>query len=113
MFGVKFVVSDDHEGLRRAIREVLPSGPWQRCYVHFLRKTLDHLPRKPADDCLQELRWIYDPRELVEVRRDIAAYLAKWQAKHDSTTFVINVVTSTSSPPTHRPVKTVARAPRR
>jgi putative transposase len=82
LFGVEFVVSDDHEGLRQAIREVLPGAAWQRCYVHFLRNALDHLPRKLADDCLQELRWIYDRRELAEVRRDIAAWLAKWQAKH-------------------------------
>src|SRR5215472_2819676 len=82
LFGVEFAVSDDHEGLKQAIREVLPGAFWQRCYVHFLRNALDHLPRKLADDCLQELRWIYDRRELVEVRRDIAAWLAKWQAKH-------------------------------
>jgi putative transposase len=82
LFGVEFVVSDDHEGLKQAIREVLPGAAWQRCYVHFLRNALDHLPRKLADDCLQELRWIYDRRELVEVRRDIAAWLAKWQARH-------------------------------
>jgi putative transposase len=82
LFGVEYVVSDDHEGLRQAIREVLPGADWQRCYVHFLRNALDHLSRKPADDCLQELRWIYDRRELAEVRRDIAAWLAKWQAKH-------------------------------
>ena len=82
LFGVEFVVSDDHPGLKQAIREVLPSAAWQRCYVHFLRNALDHLPRKLADDCLQELRWIYDRRELVEVRRDIAAWLAKWHAKH-------------------------------
>jgi len=35
LFGVEFVVSDDHEGLRQAIREVLPGATWQRCYVHF------------------------------------------------------------------------------
>jgi len=83
LFGIEFVVSDGHEGLRQAIREVLPGAAWQRCYVHFLRNALGHLPRKLADDCLQELRWIYDRRELVEVRRDIAAWLAKWQAKHE------------------------------
>lgn len=82
LFGVEFVVSDNHSGLKQAIREVLPSAAWQRCYVHFLRNALDHLPRKLADDCLQELRWIYDRRELAEVRRDIAAWLAKWQVKH-------------------------------
>jgi putative transposase len=82
LFGVDFVVSDDHEGLRQAIRETLPGAAWQRCYVHFLRNALDHLSRRLADDCLQELRWIYDRRELVEARRDIAAWLAKWHDKH-------------------------------
>jgi putative transposase len=55
---------------------------WQRCYVHFLRNALDYVPRRVDDDCLQELRWFYDHRELAEVRRDIAASVAKWQAKY-------------------------------
>ena len=80
--GVEFVVSDNHEGLKAAIREVLPEAAWQRCYVHFLRNALDYVPRKVDDDCLQELRWFYDRRELAEVRRDIAAWLAKWQGKY-------------------------------
>jgi putative transposase len=36
--GVEFVVSDNHEGLKAAIREVLPEAAWQRCYVHFSQK---------------------------------------------------------------------------
>jgi len=47
--GVQFVVSDDHSGLRKAIREVLAQALWQRCYVHFLHNALDYLPRR-ADD---------------------------------------------------------------
>jgi transposase-like protein len=43
--------------------------------VHFLRNALDHPPRKADDDCLQELRWLYD-------RRDLAAWIGKWQAKY-------------------------------
>ncbi len=35
--GVEFVVSDDHDGLKRAIREVVPEAAWQRCYVHTIR----------------------------------------------------------------------------
>ncbi len=84
--GVEFVVSDDHEGLKQAIREVLPEAAWQRCYVHFLRNALDHLPRKADDDCLQELRWIYDRRDLAEARRDFAAWLAKWSGKYPKLT---------------------------
>ena len=60
--GVEFVVSDDHAGIKRAVRELLPEAVWQRCYVHFLRNALDYLPRKADDDCRQELRWLYDRR---------------------------------------------------
>jgi putative transposase len=84
--GVEFVVSDNHEGLKRAIREVLPAAAWQRCYVHFLRNALDHVPRKVDDDCLMELRWFYDRRDLGEVRRDLGAWLAKWSGKYPKLT---------------------------
>lgn len=80
--GVEFVVSDDHAGLKKAISEVLCEAAWQRCYVHFLRNALDYLPRKADDDCLQELRWIYDRRDLQEANRDLAAWITKWQGKY-------------------------------
>jgi putative transposase len=78
LHGVEFIVSDDHAGLRRAIQETLPEAVWQRCYVHFLRNALDYLPRKADDDCLQELRWIYDRRDAQEARQDLTAWLLKW-----------------------------------
>ena len=80
--GVEFVVADDHAGLKRAIREVLPEAAYQRCYVHFLRNALDYVPRKVDDDCLQELRWIYDRRDWAEARADLAAWIGKWQGKY-------------------------------
>ena len=80
--GVEFVVSDDHAGLKKAILEMLTEAAWQRCYVHFLRNALDYLPRKADDDCLQELRWIYDRRDIQEAQRDLAAWVGKWQGKY-------------------------------
>ena len=43
----------------------------QRSYVHFLRDGLDYLARKVADDCLIELRRLYDRRNAEEARRDL------------------------------------------
>jgi len=79
---VEFVVSDDHAGLKKAISEVLPEAAWQRCYVHFLRNALDYLPRKANDDCLQELRWLYDRRDIQEAQRDLCAWIGKWSGKY-------------------------------
>ena len=80
--GVHLVVTDDHEGLKKAVAEVLPTALWQRCYVHFLRNALDHLPRSADRTCLQELRWLYDRRDALEARTDLAAWLTRWQEKH-------------------------------
>lgn len=80
--GVRLVITDDHAGLRKAVREVLPEAMWQRCYVHFLRNALDHLPRKADDDCLQELRWIYDRRDGEEALRDLKAWIERWGPRY-------------------------------
>ena len=80
--GVHFVVTDHHEGLKQAVAEVLPTALWQRCYVHFLRNALDHLPRSADAACLQELRWLYDRRDAQEARTDLRVWLGRWQDKH-------------------------------
>jgi transposase-like protein len=67
-----------NEETNSAPREALSEAAYQRCYVHFLRNALDYAPRRVDDDCLQELRWLYDRRDLPEARRDLAAWLAKW-----------------------------------
>lgn len=38
--------------------------------------------RKADDDCLMELRWLYDRKNLEEARRDLGAWMAKWQARY-------------------------------
>lgn len=80
--GVRLAISDDHPGLKRALAEVLPEAAWQRCYVHFLRNALDHLPRKADDDCLTELRWLYDRRDAADARLHLRAWLEKWNPKY-------------------------------
>ena len=42
--GVRLVISDAHEGLKKAISKTL-SATWQRCRVHFMRNALAHVPR--------------------------------------------------------------------
>jgi len=82
LWGVEFVVSDDHAGLKQAIFELLPEAAWQRCYVHFRRNALDYIPRKHDDDCCTELGWIYDRRDIEEARADLSSWLNKWQSKY-------------------------------
>lgn len=45
MHGVTLVTSDDHSGLRAALRAVLPSVVWQRCQVHLQRNATAYVPK--------------------------------------------------------------------
>jgi putative transposase len=43
--GVKLVISDSHEGLKKAVAAVLPGTSWQRCRVHFVRNLQTKVPK--------------------------------------------------------------------
>lgn len=82
LFGVEFVISDQHQGLKTAIQEVFPEATWQRCYVHFLRNALNYFPRKANPDCMQELRWIYERKNVQEAQEDLNIWIKKWESKY-------------------------------
>lgn len=67
----------------------MPEAVWQRCYVHFLRNALDHLLRKADDDCLRELRWLYDRRELAEARKGMAARISRMLRPNEPTVYYV------------------------
>jgi putative transposase len=66
--GVQIVVSDAHEGLKKAIAQVL-GCPWQRCSVHFLRETLGHCPKDAQGMVAAAIRPIFNAADEVEARR--------------------------------------------
>ncbi len=57
--GVQLVISDAHEGLKAAIRQVLTGTTWQRCRVHFMRNVLAHVPQGEKSMVAAALRTIF------------------------------------------------------
>jgi putative transposase len=57
--GVQLVVSDAHEGLKRAIARVLAGASWQRCRVHFMRNLLATVPRSASGAVAAFVRTIF------------------------------------------------------
>lgn len=73
--GVKLVVSDAHEGLRRAIEKGLPAARWQRCKVHFLRNLGSRIPLRHRPALLALAKTIFAQQshdEALEQRRRVA-----------------------------------------
>lgn len=44
--GIKLITSDDHPGLRKAVKTVFPSVPWQRCQFHMAQNAQSYAPKK-------------------------------------------------------------------
>jgi len=57
--GVRLVVSDAHEGLKRAVAAVLSGVTWQRCRVHFMRNVLATVPRTAREPVAAIVRTIF------------------------------------------------------
>ena len=89
MQGVKFIVSDDHSGLKAARKAILPAVTWQRCQFHLAQNAMQHTPKvsqrkqvandvrnifnaKDATDAQAELNRFFDSHE------DTAPKLASW-----------------------------------
>ena len=43
--GVEYIVSDDHQGLKKARKAVFPSVIWQRCQFHYQQNVVHHVPK--------------------------------------------------------------------
>jgi transposase-like protein len=59
LHGVKLVISDAHEGLRRALSTVLSGASWQRCRVHFMRNLLATIPHSAREAVAAVVRTIF------------------------------------------------------
>lgn len=44
--GVRLITSDDHAGLRQALRAVFGGIPWQRCQYHLQQNATRYVPRR-------------------------------------------------------------------
>ena len=47
--GVQLVISDQHSGLVKALKRAFQGVAHQRCWVHFARNLLAHVPKGQAD----------------------------------------------------------------
>jgi transposase-like protein len=58
--GVRLVISDDHRGLVKAVREQLLGAAWQRCRVHLTRNAQDLVPRSARSMVASAIRSVFE-----------------------------------------------------
>ncbi len=57
--GVRLVISDAHEGIKKAVGTVLTGATWQRCRVHFMRNLLAVVPKGAREAVAAVVRTIF------------------------------------------------------
>jgi transposase-like protein len=76
MRGLKLVISDDHAGLRAALKAVLPSVKWQRCLFHLAQNAGAYAPstsmRKEISEAVREIYQAQDRDEAESRMRKVA-----------------------------------------
>ncbi len=64
----KLVISDAHEGLKKAIQREFIGTSWQRCNVHFKRNIVDKLSKKDSEDFRLQLKRLFMAITLEDMR---------------------------------------------
>lgn len=80
--GVKLVVSDAHEGLKRAISAVLAGAAWQRCRVHFLRNALALVPKAAAQMVAVTIRTVFVQPDAASAHEQWLRVTGSFQARY-------------------------------
>lgn len=71
--GVVLVISDAHEGLKKAIQICFQGASWQRCQVHFMRNLGNRVPIKMRSAVLNRLSEAYESPAVQEIRLRLEA----------------------------------------
>jgi transposase-like protein len=71
LHGVRLVISDDHGGLVKAVREQLLGAGWQRCRVHFTRNAQDLVPRAARSMVASAIRTIFEQPDEASARGQV------------------------------------------
>ncbi len=80
LHGVKLITSDDHSGLRAALRAVFPSVGWQRCQVHLQRNATAYVPKaEMRGPVARDIRAIFNAPDRAEAERLLRLTVERYQ----------------------------------
>lgn len=80
--GMQLVISDNHSGLRAALRSVLPSLKWQRCLFHLAQNAAAYAPsRSMRLEMSQEVREIYQALDRSEAESRLRKVVERYSDK--------------------------------
>ena len=80
--GVRLVISDDHAGLRQAIRRHFQGAGWQRCQVHFTRNLCGQVGASKRAGLAAGLREVFSAPRWEQAQAAADRLADDWRASH-------------------------------
>jgi transposase-like protein len=105
--GVRYVVSDDHQGLRAAIDRYFQGALWQRCQVHFVRNVLARVGKGDRAWVLELLRAITQSPTVEAARQRLSEAVEALRVRYPGVAELLEeqgeeMLTVYQVPPAHR-----------
>jgi transposase-like protein len=77
--GVRYIVSDAHEGLKAARQAVFSGVPWQRCQFHLMQNAMGYIPSEAMqEEVVADLRDIFAAPDRAAADRRLQAAIEKY-----------------------------------
>ena len=79
---IDLIVTDGHEGLLAAVKELFTATPRQRCLLHKQRNVINAIPRRQRGEIQAELVGIWEQPTKPEALIQLAAFKAKYAQRY-------------------------------
>jgi len=79
---IDLIVTDGHDGLLAAVKELFSATPRQRCLVHKQRNVLNAIPKRERGEVQAELGGIWSQPTKQEAVTHLAAFKAKYSKRY-------------------------------
>lgn len=80
--GVRFIVSDDHAGLRQARQACFPGAAWQRCQFHLQQNAQGHVPKvELRAEVARAIRSVFDAPDLPKAQERLQEVVKQFEPR--------------------------------
>ena len=82
LHGVKMITTDDHKGIKAALKATFTGVPWNRCHVHLQRNAFAYIPKVDMREAVaQDIRTILTAPDVTEAQRLLEITVEKYSTK--------------------------------
>jgi putative transposase len=78
---VECITSDEHKGLRKAMRRYFPKATWQRCQTHYQRNAAGKVPAKAREEVHSGLRDVFNAPDEERAWQRAGRLMEGWRSR--------------------------------